>query len=343
MENINLAFSGDLVLQELDKDKVILNDFVDVLHKCNANLCINLESPFILPDFKRVKNKITLYSYESELSILSSLSPYMVNLSNNHINDYGDEGGRYTIELLTRNSIKQFGIGYEGAKNNVKVEELFILLAYTSKSADFSGELLFATADTLGPYDVDFEQIEYFRLKYPDKAIVVNIHWGIEDITYPEYEKRLLGRKIIDSGADIIIGHHSHIVQPYEVYKGSYIFYSLGNFIFADINYNVKGREYFKKSKSHQLKGITPIIKFSRNREVEVINVICTKLTSSGRLICKNIDVNDLKKLSIDLALYQRFNYVYVFIYDNLLPKARIIINNPSIIKNKIKRVFGLK
>ena len=66
--------------------------------------------------------------------------------------------------------------------------------------------------------------------------VVLLLHWGgrVEGGYYPDREQKIQARKLIDNGADLIIGHHTHTLQPYEKYKGKYIYYSLGNFCFAD-------------------------------------------------------------------------------------------------------------
>ena len=60
----------------------------------------------------------------------------------------------------------------------------------------------------------------------------MHIHWGFEYDTKPSSRQREIAHKLVDSGADVVIGHHPHVVQPIEIYKGKAIFYSLGNFIF---------------------------------------------------------------------------------------------------------------
>ena len=65
--------------------------------------------------------------------------------------------------------------------------------------------------------------------------IVMLLHWGgrVEGGMYPDFDQPKIARQLIDAGADLIIGHHSHTLQPYEIYKGKYIYYSLGNFCIA--------------------------------------------------------------------------------------------------------------
>lgn len=72
--------------------------------------------------------------------------------------------------------------------------------------------------------------IECNKLKSDFK--VVYIHWGVEFIDHPSVEQVKFAHWLIDIGYDLVIGVHPHIMQGYEVYKGKYIFYSLGNFVF---------------------------------------------------------------------------------------------------------------
>jgi hypothetical protein len=78
---------------------------------------------------------------------------------------------------------------------------------------------------------------------------------------FPDYDQPKTGRKLIDAGADLIIGHHSHTFQPYEVYQGKCIFYSLGNFCFSD--FECEG----KRSFMHRSRRITGLVhvNFSKN------------------------------------------------------------------------------
>jgi len=63
--------------------------------------------------------------------------------------------------------------------------------------------------------------------------IVVVMHWGTEKEHKPNSQQKAMARELIDAGADLIVGHHPHVLQPVEQYKGKYIAYSLGNFVFG--------------------------------------------------------------------------------------------------------------
>jgi poly-gamma-glutamate synthesis protein (capsule biosynthesis protein) len=74
---------------------------------------------------------------------------------------------------------------------------------------------------------------EIKRYKRPDNIVIVVMHWGSELDTTPRPWQQALGRQFIDAGADAVVGHHPHVIQGIERYKGRYIAYSLGNFAFG--------------------------------------------------------------------------------------------------------------
>jgi poly-gamma-glutamate synthesis protein (capsule biosynthesis protein) len=86
--------------------------------------------------------------------------------------------------------------------------------------------------------DLIKEDIEQFRAF--NDFIIISIHWGVEYSGYPLDEQIDIAHSIIDAGADAVIGHHPHVFQGIEIYKGRPIFYSLGNFIFGSINEDIR-------------------------------------------------------------------------------------------------------
>src|SRR5690606_9634820 len=168
---------------------------------------------------------------KDKIKYVKNLSPFLINISNNHINDYGNASCSYTENLLQENGFKQFGIGYIKRDRNIHVDNKnkIVHISFITRSTDTTGHKLFAEIGDIGGYPPDIEQIKNIKREYSEFFLIVNIHWGIEDIRYPEPEKRELAYELIDCGVDLIIGHHPHIVQPYEKYKNRWIFYSLGN------------------------------------------------------------------------------------------------------------------
>jgi poly-gamma-glutamate synthesis protein (capsule biosynthesis protein) len=339
---MKVAFVGDLVLQNIkEKPSFIFTKLKDIIDKEKSHLIVNLESPFIRKENYPIKNKITLYALKDGLSYLSYLNPYLINLSNNHINDYGNESVEYTMNLLDEHSISCFGVGLENQNFNSYTDEKekIIFLAYATRSSDFTGSKLFAEENFYGVKDVDLKEIETVRKEYPSYAIIVNIHWGIEDIKYPEPEKVMLGRQIIDAGADLVIGHHPHIIQPYAKYKEKYIFYSIGNFYFNNIHFELNGRTYLKNALKHQKKGLMPMFSI-KNGNVRVEKIFMLTIKKDNHLTATNIKIKELYLLKVSQKFYLVYYHlysVYLFFIFNMKRIYRVICN-PKLILNKFRQ-----
>lgn len=308
---MKIAFTGDLVLQEvLQPPYEIFGTLKKALEKDKIALCVNLESPIIQEDMKPVKNKITLFALSEAIEYLQYLDTFLINLSNNHINDYGNLSANLTQERLQENALPFYGVGLKKDKEKsfvINEENKIINIAFCTRSSDFTGSKLFADDDFIGGFSPDLKLIRSLRDKYKNHSIIVSIHWGKENITYPEMEKRLLGRNIIDAGADLIIGHHPHIIQPCEIYRGKHIFYSLGNFYFDDIHFELRGEKFLNKSLKHQKIGLIPIVLINEGKLsiAEIWKV---------RVINKKIDLQKkvkLHKLKIPLNLYTCFQPIH--------------------------------
>jgi len=330
---MEIAFTGDLVLQQVKEEpEHIFKEFVNFIHSENIKLCINLESPFIQKGMSPIKNKISLHAIPETIKYLNYLNPNLINLSNNHVNDYGNESAKLTIDLIKSNGFNYTGVGYSSKKENVVIDSNIIYLTYTTRSADFTNSKLFADNDFIGPYAPDFDQISKLKIKYSTHKIIVNIHWGIEDIKYVEPSKRKIAKEIIDSGADMIIGHHPHIIQPIELYKNKYIFYSIGNFYFNDISYNLEKKLINKKALKHQKKGIVPV--FLINDKIQLSKIYQVKINKLNVLETKIIKIKTSRP---NEAYYSLFYKIYSFY---LLNTRRIlrVLKNPSLINKLFKR-----
>ena len=308
---MKIAFTGDLVLQEVQQPPYeIFGTLKKELEKDKVALCVNLESPIIQEDMEPVKNKITLFALSKAIEYLQYLDTFLINLSNNHINDYGNPSANLTQERLQENALPFYGIGLKKDKEKsfvINEENKIINIAFCTRSSDFTGSKLFADDDFIGGFSPDLKLIRSLRDKYKNHSIIVSIHWGKENITYPEMEKRLLGRNIIDAGADLIIGHHPHIIQPCEVYKGKHIFYSLGNFYFDDIHFEERGKKISRKPFKFEKIGLIPIVLIN-NGKLSIAEIW------KVRVINKNIDLQKkvkLHELKIPLYLYTWFQPIH--------------------------------
>jgi len=123
------------------------------------------------------------------------------------------------------------------AELNIKGKKI----AWASYSLTFPQE--FWATDTSGgacfPFDTFFFN-DVRKFKKENDIVVISFHWGGELMKTPKDYQVLLAHQTIDCGADLVIGHHPHVVQGIEIYKGKAIVYSLGNFIFGSYSENVK-------------------------------------------------------------------------------------------------------
>lgn len=143
-----------------------------------------------------------------------------VSLENNHIMDHGEAGYADTCQTLENN-----GIVYSGHLGSA---------IYTTDTGVSIGMLSYQTFN--GNYPVIYNAIEgdIAALRSAGcQLVIVSYHWGEEKDYLPNERQVPLGRATIDAGADLVIGHHSHRINPIEEYNGKYICYSLGNFSFA--------------------------------------------------------------------------------------------------------------
>ncbi|MBC7186848.1 MAG: CapA family protein [Calditrichaeota bacterium] len=160
----------------------------------------------------------------------------VLNLANNHILDYGHEGLFDTIATL--DSLGLFHCG-AGANDSVATTPAMVkvgerTVAFLGFSTTFPEEF-WATrtrAGTCFPSEQKMKRaIEESRARAD--LVVVSFHWGAELLTMAKDYQRLLGHQAIDCGADLVLGHHAHVLQGLEVYRGKLIAYGLGNFAFG--------------------------------------------------------------------------------------------------------------
>ena len=154
----------------------------------------------------------------SYASILTGGSVEAVNTANNHSHDYGDQSFDDTLAALDDAGIVHFGYD-ETAVMNVKGIKVGLVGIYELYDHLEREQQL---KDNIAKVKADGAQL-----------IVVIFHWGNETETVPDSNQTTLGRIAIDEGADLVCGHHPHVLQGIETYKGKNIVYSLGNFCFG--------------------------------------------------------------------------------------------------------------
>ena len=230
-KELNLSFFGDLMLDRSVRTHIDRSGIEDIfsdskrLFLGNHQNVANLEG-VLASDIQTISVGTTPEQWEHYKFVFNSENIQFfknngfgtLNLGNNHIENFGEDGIQKTIDNLNRTDIKSFGNPKE--KDNYLIQEIngvkYATIGYNKfKSGDLEKAL---------------EQITH--LKKTADLIIVYAHWGDEYEDRPNENQIQIARQFIDEGADTIIGSHPHVIQSIEKYEGKYIFYSLGNFIF---------------------------------------------------------------------------------------------------------------
>ena len=189
-----------------------------------------LADTYSIPSSKKNNDFLFLASPEYA-NVLRDNSVEVVTMENNHINDFGEDGINSTIAAM-----ENAGVVWVNKSHMAKVDIQGVrigMLAYQIVPPLRSDEM---QADALQAQVAS----DIARAKQSCKIVVVSFHWGKELDYSPRnespYRQVTLGRAAIDAGADLVLGHHSHRINPIEKYNGRYIVYSLANCSFAGNN-----------------------------------------------------------------------------------------------------------
>jgi poly-gamma-glutamate synthesis protein (capsule biosynthesis protein) len=182
----------------------------------------NLEGPFTVHPSKTLNPRSTVLQFTFDPVLATELSDFgfdILGLANNHTLNFGKDG----LES-TRRYIGDAGMGYYGDPNNLN--EISTVIDKNGVKVGFVGFHEFSYMN----FDKVFAEIQNLRPQVD--VLIVTPHWGIEYKNQPTDKQRKWAREFIDSGADMVIGTHPHVIQTIEEYDGKKIYYSLGNFAF---------------------------------------------------------------------------------------------------------------
>jgi poly-gamma-glutamate synthesis protein (capsule biosynthesis protein) len=182
----------------------------------------------------------------------------VVSLANNHILDLGPEGLTYTIRVLEEKGIHHVGAGanLEEARKPVIIEKKGMRIgffAYAQRSENTAGERKPGAA----PLDLSLVINDVTKLRSETDILVVSLHFGLMYTDFPNEQDKTTARAIIDHGADIILGHHPHVIQGMERYREGIIYYSLGEFLFDSTVGNIHCKWVESKRKESLIAEVT--------------------------------------------------------------------------------------
>jgi len=194
---------------------------------------VNLENPITTRGSKVLK-EFNFRMHPKYRQILLNGGVDIVTIANNHTLDYGAEGMYDTIHYLDSVGVKHVG----GGRNLAEARRPVIIEVKGKKIGFlgyFGGGWHSATEKRAGiaPRWENYVIEDVNKLRQEADFVVVNFHWGDEKQHYPNEQQKRLAHKTIEAGADLVIGHHPHVLQGIEKYKHGIIAYSLGNFIFG--------------------------------------------------------------------------------------------------------------
>lgn len=248
-ENITIAFGGDTngiehISRYLNSGGDPFKNVKDVLTSADISV-VNLESA------------VTTFTEHQQKQYIFNSNPYLldrlkedgvdiVNIGNNHAGDFLREGVTETIKNLTDRKLQVIGGGNSGREAwTAKVVDIRgTKIAFLGIAKINGGAGTVASGDYAGTTDGWDQQVIELAIKAAArqaKAVILYVHWGVEEKTCPEKSDVEMAQKWLEWGATAIIGSHPHRQQPFVFKDGKVIDYSLGNFV-----YYIKGGEGVK-------------------------------------------------------------------------------------------------
>jgi len=193
----------------------------------------NLEIPVSGYDSKSTPFEKKIYRTQPHaIDGLAAAGVDIVSACTNHMMQHGLPGLKETLDTLNKAGISVIGIEMpeRNTVNRLVVKRKsmrFALLGY-----NFRPQQYFVAPPQWKEPSLELMKSEVAAVRDETDVVIVTLHWGDEFIEFPAPDQVKLARELIDSGVNIVIGHHTHIVQGVEKYNGGVIAYSLGNFVY---------------------------------------------------------------------------------------------------------------
>jgi poly-gamma-glutamate synthesis protein (capsule biosynthesis protein) len=240
----------------------------------------NSEAPIVYPD--KIKDmqqtpgkEIYLYMQEGCAQAMKNAGYNILSLANNHALDYREDALLQTMDILDRYGIKYAGVGKDNSGrpdeplimeiNGVKVG--FLCYSQVSPASFYPTRQKYGVI----PAYISLMKKDIKAARPKVDTLIVYIHWGKEGQAVLKYQYAQ-AREMIDEGADLIIGSHTHLFQDIELYNGKYIFYGLGNFVFDQEKESNKYSAIVKaRIEKGKISGVKVIPVYLNNYRPEII------------------------------------------------------------------------
>lgn len=233
---MKILIAGDLYIPEYLFSKELIDQSITHLFNGSDYNIVNLEAPITNNKIKILKTGPHLKSNKNlTLDILKLLRIDMVTLANNHIKDYDEQGVIDTITFCKENNIVTVGAG----ANSQEASRIFYLDTPEGKIAIINiaeNEWASATENSAGANGMNLidDTTNIQKAKRIADFIFIIAHGGHEYYNLPSPRMQKQYRYYVDQGADLVVGHHTHCISGYEIYKNAPIYYGLGNFLFTE-------------------------------------------------------------------------------------------------------------
>jgi poly-gamma-glutamate synthesis protein (capsule biosynthesis protein) len=228
-----------MVSRAVRRDMLAAHDPALPFHKLAPLMCaadiafINLESPFSdrAPYYE---HGLIFHAPPDAIAGLKLACVAIASTANNHSRDCGPHGVEFTVEWLRSHGISPLGSSESEATTHEGVilprkGVRFGFLGYTFDQQNGNWRDIDRRIATT---DIPRMCRDVADLRKRADVVIVSMHNGVEYRTKPTLAQTAFGHAAIDAGASLVVGHHPHVVQATETYRGGLIFYSLGNFVF---------------------------------------------------------------------------------------------------------------
>lgn len=343
-----LTFTGDTsitgaFIKKVENEKNIFSTgIINTLEKSDYVVC-NLEGA-VTKLCPPSSSHVMLKSAINTINYLSERNINVYNLANNHILDCREQGLMDTISTIQKNNCQYFGAGNnisEASKECILIEENISIALFGLTVSDVNKtdkpEKIFTR-----------KHLSILKNKIKDlnetvDYIIINYHGGEEFTNYPSPTKRNFLKKIAKiPGVDIVIAHHSHTFQSFEKYNNTYIFYSLGNFIFdipAHLPYKYTNESALLKFDFQKNKFTFDFIPFkSENGKISESN-----LTDFKNYLTKISDFKNYKQNWRAEAYRVLFRFNHIHKIKNKTPEKEKTLQEKSIVELFFSKKFYVK